>query len=261
MASGVIWILYLALNGILMDQTTGGGISLTPWALLSIYPFLTGSYVLLDGPMYVPMAMASLCLFTAVIMGAVMKKEDNGNGIGGRSTSVIFLLTVPLISLMISVVLMNIYGQRYFLILSPVIFYLAIIPLAGKKVQRIRNILLIIVILTSVMALPVQYTQTEKNDWRGVVSYIEENGESNDMVIPVPFWEGRSLEYYGPDLEIVFGKDGNDLDEKLEGHDKIWVVIKELKDDGWTKDHIESGFGAPSVEKDFTGLTLYLFER
>ena len=261
LATGTIWLLFLLSEGLLFEQTTGGGIGLSIWGILSIYPFLAGSYVSPGRPEYAVMVLASLFFLVTVIMGAIFREKARKGFPEGRPIAVTFLLGAPLAALALSLTVMNIYGQRYFLVLSPVLFFLAGVQLASRKLGKWRGILFYCVIVLSIMALPVQYYSTEKDDWRGAVSFIEDNLEEGDVVVPVPHWERRSIEYYGPDLEIEYGSDEAALDERSEGFDRIWLVIKDLKDDAWTYDHLVSSMGSPIIHEEFHGLSLYLFER
>ncbi len=260
--SGSIWFIFLVSEGFLFSQETGGGISLSIVSFLSIYPFLTGAYATPDSIVQLPMFLASLILFICMIWGSVVKvKNRTGPESSNRILSAIFMIILPLSALLISLQIMNIFGPRYFLILAPVVIFLAIRPIRNKRSMKIRNGLLGAVIILSIMALPVQYLKVEKDDWRSTISYLDKNKLDGDVIVPVPFWEYRSISYYDPDLHIIITSNATDLSEKIGDSDRVWVVVKDYKDDGWTMDHIESVMGAPSIEKEFHGLSLYLFER
>lgn len=256
-----VWLTFIIFEGVLFDQTTGGGISFAPLSLLAIIPFLSGSYGVPETIKDLPMVSASIFLLISVIITFFPGKGIMRTGICPKHLAVFLLLLVPGLSIIISLSIMNIFGYRYFLILIPVVMCLAIWPVERVKVQRTKDVLLILTVAFSIIALPVQYNETDKFDWRGAVSYIEDSAEEGDIVVPVPHWERRSVSYYGPDLDVRYWTNEDDLRDDLQEVQRIWLIIRDGKDDGWTQDLIESEMGEPEIRKGFRDLVLYLFTK
>ena len=94
--SGVIWVIFLLSEGFLFSQRTGGGISLDPIMVLSIYPFLAGAYKVPTGLIHIPLVLTSITLLSCVIWGSIsqMKAVDNHRNC---VISTIFLLILTLL--------------------------------------------------------------------------------------------------------------------------------------------------------------------
>jgi len=254
------WWIFLLKEGYLFSLSTGGGMSLTPWNILSAVPFLLGAYRVPTGLDYAPMVIVVLLMLSALALSLFKR----GGGLPGLSDEL--LLSVPVIlftfaaSLLISVFLINIYGSRYFLVLSPLLLFLSVLPLVKGRMGKVRDGVLVSVILFSLIANGVQYQKIEKEDWRGAVSFVEDHWEDGDVVIPVPFWERYSIGYYGPDLEMVYASNAEDLDRNVIDSGRMWLILREARDDGWTLEHLGERFGAPLMTRNFRGLTVHLFE-
>ena len=68
---------------------------------------------------------------------------------------------------------------------------------AAQKNQTF--IILGIILLFCVISFnPIQnyYTTSQKNDWRGTADYLESRTQSGDVIVPLPGYMGKPLEYY-----------------------------------------------------------------
>jgi hypothetical protein len=258
--TGIFWFIFLVRQDFLSGMTTGGGIELDIPSILSIYPFLMGSYVVPDGMKYVPLQLVTFILFCCFYWGTVYgKKKDSSTPY--ISFALIFLILPTAMSLILSKTVMNIFGQRYFLIIAVVPIILAARPVKGRSWERIKNGLIVSLVLLSVIALPVQYFTSDKDDWRSAVSCIEDGLMEDDVVVPAPYWEYRSIDYYNSDLKVIISPDEDDLDEKLNGTDRVWVVVKASRHGRWVLRYFEDGDWEEAQMDSYKALDVYLFRR
>ncbi len=252
--SSVFWWIFLISNGFLFSQSTGGGIPLSILSIPAVIPFIFGAYRVPDSIEYIPMILVSVCMFILLITGITGTSKRTEE----RRSELIMISFVLSVSLLISFLIINIYGYRYFLILVPMILSLMVVK---GKTGAFRKALVVSVIVLSLVANGVLYIEKEKDDWRGAVNFIEDKGEKGDVVVPVPYWERYTIDYYTDDLVVVFSSKEEDLSMKLNETDSLWLILREDKDDTWTRELLEREFGLPVSGKEFTGLEVYRFER
>ena len=125
--------------------------------------------------------------------------------------------------------------DRYVIASMPAIVLLISITILNFRKIVIISILLIIFIIPTVSSLGQYYWQSQKEEWKDAVKYIEGHQKTNDFIIIFPEFRGLPFTYYYNDTNFKASNNATDIGNITKGYNRIWfvstVVRKDFKDE------------------------------
>lgn len=164
-----------------------------------------------------------ISLYLFIILGvagiiSIYKQELNGR---------IFLLLwlfIPIVtSLSISLIYQPIYFDKYVIGSLPALVLLVSKGIFNFRKSLIISFLLIILILPAISPLERYYRVSEKEQWREVASYIENNKGDNDFVILYERKVAFSYYYNGSNLAVI--SRASSIKNFTKGRVGVWLII------------------------------------
>jgi len=191
----------------------------------------------------------------------------------GKIISILFF--IPFLTAIIGSLFVPVIAPQRLIFLLPI--FLLIIAYGIDSLKKILGVTaFLIIIITSISAVADYYTNPyiQREQWRQAVSYIEENGEKNNLAVfifPEPFapylwYETGKIEAVGiaPRFRVQ-SEDLEKLSAKLTNKSRIYLFqyLTGLTDPAnLTARYIESQGYKQSITKDFPGVGfVYLFEK
>ena len=151
-----------------------------------------------------------------------------------------YLALPPGIAWLSSQVFKPMYSTRY--LLPFLIPFLLLVARGLRNVSRagVRAGLVLALVALMGVGLYAQVEMMEKPDWRGVSEEMVERWQKGDLVLLVPGWHGRPLDYYAQGALELYGdvpvpvelygdKPLKAVEGAIAGHPRIWFV--------WETDH------------------------
>lgn len=127
----------------------------------------------------------------------------------------IWLFFPLLIIFLFSKLFFPIYVIRYAILSLPAFLIFTALGIDRIKMHLIRRGLVFLITILTIYALTVYYGKELKINWRGAISYINENIEDNDIIIVSIARQVRVFGYYGKN-GLRYQKNGKlDIDEVL----------------------------------------------
>lgn len=190
------------------------------------------------------------------------------------------LVPLPILALMRVVIYFRYFS--YFLPLIVIVIAHGILYLAGTMTRRPARRALAIGLLTALVAapnlaaLPSYYLEPQKQQWREVIAYVEDNRQPGDLILVhslnrpamVPFdWystvpeEDLPREAFLEGLAVTDRSQIGGLEAATEGHGRVWFVFCRTPEEG-REAMIEAMHGSFRAVNDWTfhGTDLVLFE-
>jgi uncharacterized membrane protein len=209
----------------------------------------------------------SLYLVGAVIVwGTVwylLKYAKEGeNYLRNKNTPIILLLWffLPLIiEYIYSITIQPLLGpKRYVIILSPAYYLLMGLGLQNIEWKKLKNALIIAILIFFSFGLFSFYISPKREDWRGVIAFIDEKIEPGEVMFGT-ISSQTLYKYYGENEDLVI------LDIKYlnaRGFAKGWILLRDLDH----RQYLEVIEDLKEVRSllfidDYQGIKLYHFER
>jgi len=184
--------------------------------------------------------------FAVLALAGYKKKHGSQEGCFSNATSLYLLMlwfTIPIILPgIISFIFKPIYETRY-AIAASLAFYI----ITAQGIHRIRNrffksVIVVLIIVFSSANVWKYYERVDKQQWREVAGYIENNAQKGDFIIFMPGYTGplifnyystredvirkRFPEIHGDDLKSISGY----IPALAEGKKRVWFVVSFTND-------------------------------
>ena len=185
---------------------------------------------------------------------------------------IVWLATLVVAPFVISHTPLLIYRTRFVIGASPALYVIVSRGIVGIPLARLRYLAVGLVVVLSAVSVAGYYQGTQKEQWREVAAYVDDNARPGDLVI---FNSGLCLEnafdYYSTRADLaklpfpqntseVDGGNIGDLGPHLVGHARVWLVLSHDGDPhGMINEALVRSYSLVSY-RTFHGIGLSLYE-
>ncbi len=226
-------------------------------------------------------------------IGEKIGKEDLLNprtwiDLGARNEKLyllcLWILLPNLLPFLASWVWKPIYGPPKYTIAASLGFYVLIaLSISRLDRKKLKVIFIALIIVLGAFNLGVYYAEPDKEQWEETVDYVEENAESEDLVVFNAGFTRLCFDYYSEREDLTKRAFPNEtrprmprklsrnvevnqshieeLNELTQGHERVWLVLSHTRGDTdlIIKD-MKKDFEI-SRHKEYVEVEVYLFER
>ena len=174
----------------------------------------------------------------------------------------VWIFAAVFIPFIISQVSLPILIYRYTMVATPAFYILAARGISGLRVNAAIALAALIVVL-SFPGLKRYYVESEKDDWREAIKYVQEEAGPGDFLVTYPGFEVEPAAYYMKRDDIKVAKYSEDIySYNGFGDNNIWLIVSDNRGlkKNIAKIKMASRFSYLS-EKEYTGLQIYQFRE
>ena len=180
---------------------------------------------------------------------------------------VLWLFAPIIILFTISKVYIPLYTHRYLIGASPALIIVVAKGLDQITSNKLKYCVLIAILLLSSFGVKQYYTDSNKEQWREVAAYIEDNSANSDVIVFYKDYIQMPFDYYYTgELQKIGVKNptAQHIDALLEeatDNDRLWLVLSHGGRESQLNSYMLERYGSSAVvqTKEFVEISLTLF--
>jgi len=224
-----------------------------PVFIAKISPFLFGIFLIF------------ICVFAVLFFKSFFRIIKEGSGL------MIFILYIMISLLVLPFAYSSIFFIRYSLFLLPFVYLIVGFGIAKRK-PKMRQLMVLSIILLNVAALSIYYAKTTNEEWEAAVGYIETNENPGDIILINNADLKFSFDYYYKGTSDIIGLGtslqsledplsiGSDELSGLIGDKGVWLILShDYRTKGYYKDVLDKAY-TPVLTETFKGINILYYK-